>query len=453
VIDPRIEIAGTLSGIELKTSFRPELVFQFDKVQIYMVQNDPEVDPLAPVMEGFITNQYITANTLKIFALTLTVAGARSLTVLGLLISLGALLLLSFVVASIGGTSKETLVRMKYGSLLVDVQPRSLELDKPAVEVVSVDDLAKLAERNNAMILHEIQGYVHTYLVEGDQITYRYTLNEGPEGQTVLDSDPSISSFNLRQGIERGEFKVYYQPIVSLLDEKIIAVEALMRWQHPQNGLISAKDFIRAAESTGLIDTLGEWMLQVACAQLKEWRADGNPLRLSVNFSRRQLEKDPAQIIARVLTKTGLTADALQIEIPEDSLTVNPKHILANLARLKELGVNISVDGFSGQSSLSSLHELPIDSIKIDRLVIDKVNRPEDAEYIQGIISAALEQGLNVVAEGVETEEQMSFLRSQLCTQAQGYLIARPAPAQELTELLSSHQGSTLSKTAGNKRR
>jgi EAL domain-containing protein (putative c-di-GMP-specific phosphodiesterase class I) len=434
-ITPDVEISGLVQGVALKDNFAPPLSFQFDKLQAYMLKPDPKLDPLQPVQEGIVTHTHTAANTLKLFRLALPVASARAMAVIGLFVALVGLLALAVWISFLSRKSQEAMVRMKYGSMLIDVLPGRTGILRPTVDVMSVDDLARLAERNNVMILHEAHGKMHTYRVEGDQLTYRYTMIDGLEenGSTVPEV---INSFDLRQAIDRDEFKVFYQPIVSLVDEKIIAVEALLRWQHPTNGLITAKDFIRSAESTGLIDSLGEWMLQEACTQLLEWRQTGTKLRLTVNFSKRQLEKDPVSIISRVLTKTGLGAEALQVEIQEESLQDDPLNILENLARLKELGVHISLDGFTGQTSVSELGKLPIDSVKIDRLVIEKVSQPRDAEYIQGIISAMLSQGLNVVAEGVETEEQMEFLRSQLCPEAQGYLIARPGPASELTSLL-----------------
>lgn len=439
VISPQVVTEGLVKGLAVKDPFAPELTFQLDHVQAYLVRMDSKQDPLKPFQDGLVSDAHSEANTLKIFGLALKVAGARALAVMGLLIALLGLAWLGVMISRTAHHDKETFVRMKYGSLLVNVLPGARPFLASAVDVASVDDLARLAERNNAMILHEVQGKMHLYRVEGDQVTYRYTMMDGPEGLDIEKQAGAVGPLDLQQAIERDEFKVYYQPIVSLLDEKIIAVEALLRWQHPTNGLISAKDFIEVAETTGLIDRMGEWMLQSACAQLTEWRQAGNPLRLAVNFSRRQLEKDPAGIIARVLVKTGLSPAALQVEIGEESLLDESGAILTNLVRLKDLGVHISVDGFSGHSSIKTLKQLPVDSIKIDRMVIEKLNQPEDVEYVQGIISAALEQGLNVVAKGVETEQQLNFLRSQLCLQAQGYLIARPAPAQELSELLQNY--------------
>jgi EAL domain-containing protein (putative c-di-GMP-specific phosphodiesterase class I) len=241
---------------------------------------------------------------------------------------------------------------------------------------------------------------------------------------------------DLRRGLERQEFQVHYQPIVSLADGKITGVEALLRWQHPQRGLVFPAEFIPAAEATGLIEPIGEWMLPVACAQCKAWQKAGVPLTLAVNLSERQLEGDPVKIISRVLQNTGMDPHTLQIEIPETRLIESIHKILPRLQELKSLGIQISMDDFVGQSSLSSLERFPLDSVKIDRPLIERLINPEGGTIVRRMIAAALSLGLNVVAEGVETEEQLGFLRSNLCTLAQGYLLGRPASAQETTQLL-----------------
>jgi EAL domain-containing protein (putative c-di-GMP-specific phosphodiesterase class I) len=306
------------------------------------------------------------------------------------------------------------------------------------VDVVDIDDLVRLAERNNTVVLHEVKGWLHTYLVEADQVTYRFILNAALENPDLLIRQNShISAFNLQQGIDNAEFRIYYQPIVSILDKKILAVEALLRWERPHNGMVAAKDFILQAETTGLIDILGEWVLQEASKQVKEWRKNGLPLRLVVNFSRRQIEMNPAHLISHVLEQTGMDLDDLQIEISETCLLKDPDLIYSNLTELQKMGVHLSVDGYTGISSLTNLKQIPFESIKIDGSLIKQLDQPLGAEYVQAIISAVLDRGLNVVAEGVENHFQMNMLRSQYCSQAQGYLIAHPSPAAEMTIMLS----------------
>lgn len=434
-IIPNVHVQGSLQNVALTDSFNAPLTFQMDKVHAFVTRDANKTDPFTVTQEGMIANPVIAPNTLSILGMKLPVRTARILSVIGLAVSLTGLLGLAELISRTSKRSKEMLVRMKYGSTMVDVSPRTRLTNRPAMDVNDIDDLARLAERSNSVILHQKEGGLHTYLVEGEKTTYRYILHENG-GNPSADANLPHLPLDLRQAIEREELKVYYQPIVSLTDGKISAVEALLRWQHPQNGLISAKDFITAAESSGLIDSIGEWVLQTACMQIMQWRESGHNLRLAVNFSQRQIEHHPAQTIRQVLQRTGITADELQIEIPAGSLDINSSLVLSNIRELRQLGVKISLDGYSSQSTQMNLSELPVDSIKIDRKVIEKVNQPQEAEYVQGIISAALGCGLNVVAEGVETQDQMDFLRLQLCSQVQGFLIARPAPAEEISSLL-----------------
>ncbi len=319
----------------------------------------------------------------------------------------------------------------------------------PSIDVLTMDDLARLAERNSGVILHEAHGLVHYYFVQGDRIIYRYMINDGPGGSLEV----SQLEENLQLGMDRGEFQVFYQPIVSLSDGRITSVEALLRWQHPERGLISAGEFISIAERTGLIDRMGEWMLEVACTQFEHWQMAGTKIKLAVNLSEYQLQRDPARIISRVLQRTGMDPRSLQIEISEANIIRNISSVLPTLQKLNNLGVQLSVDNIAGHSSLSSLEQFPINSVKIDRLVIESINNPEGANSLGAIIDEGINHGLNVVAEGVETEEQLDFLRSHLCTLAQGYLLGRPASAGEVTILLEKGMNSTSEKPAKRKSR
>jgi EAL domain-containing protein (putative c-di-GMP-specific phosphodiesterase class I) len=213
-----------------------------------------------------------------------------------------------------------------------------------------------------------------------------------------------------------------------------------LRWQHPERGLISAAEFISIAERSGLIDKIGEWMLQVACTQFKIWQTNGMQIKLAINLSEYQMERDPAEMIARVLQKTGVDPRSIQIEISEANIVNNVSTVLPGLQKLTDLGIQLSVDNIAGKTSLSALEQFPINGIKIDRLVIEKISNPENATAISAMITEGINQGWNVVAEGVETEEQLEFLRSHLCTLAQGYLLGRPAPADVVTLILEKNR-------------
>lgn len=434
VIIPQVTITGKIMDRALHDSFEPSLVFRFDKLHLYLTGKDPEVDPLNPTKPGLLSGFRIESNTIQLFGKEIYISKIRSLSLTGVGISLSGLVILGFFIIFLAKRSHESLIKMKYDSMMVDAQNHGFETKPGMIDVSTIDDLAKLAERYNSMILHVKHDLAHYYLVQENGATYRFAIIEG------MGLFPAISlaqlEEELRKGLERGEFQVYYQPVVSLTDGKIAAVEALLRWRHPEHGLITAGEFIQGAEATRMIGPIDEWMLQSACTQLNEWKQAGLPLRLSVNLTEQQLESDPIKRISGILKNTGVDPRNLQIEITEHNLLEHANMILPGLQQLQNLGIQVSIDNFSGQSTLSTLGQLPINSVKVDRHLIEKISHPEESEIVGRMIAAALGLGLNVIGEGVETEEQQGFLRSQSCTQAQGYLLGRPAPAFEVTQLL-----------------
>jgi diguanylate cyclase (GGDEF)-like protein len=243
---------------------------------------------------------------------------------------------------------------------------------------------------------------------------------------------------DLRQAVTRNEFFVYYQPIVSLQNFNISGVEALLRWEHPQRGIIPPAEFIPLAEETGLIAKIGEQVLMIAAAQNKEWHDAGyDHLHVGVNFSAHQfIQQDIVKIIKKTLNKTGLHAQFLNIEITES--TAMEMNSTNTLLELSALGVKLSIDDFgTGYSSLGSLKNFAIDCIKIDKVFIQDVTRNKNADAIvKAIIAMAKNLKIKVIAEGVETEEQLNFLRSHDCDQIQGFIYSRPVPDNEFTALL-----------------
>jgi EAL domain-containing protein (putative c-di-GMP-specific phosphodiesterase class I) len=252
---------------------------------------------------------------------------------------------------------------------------------------------------------------------------------------------------SMRSGLERKEFKVYYQPQVSINTGQVVGMEALVRWQHPDLGLVSPSEFIPLAEDTGLIEHLGEWVLRTACAQTKAWHDDGfTALHVAVNLSPRQFQQpDLLLMIERLLKETGLNPNSLELEVTESSVMKNAESAINTLRELKARGIKISIDDFgSGYSSLSYLKHLPIDALKIDQsFVIDMTSDPKDAAIVMATIQLAHSLQLKVTAEGVETEEQLRFLRLLRCDEMQGYLFCRPLTDEAFAQLL--HEGRSLS--------
>ncbi len=245
---------------------------------------------------------------------------------------------------------------------------------------------------------------------------------------------------SLRHALERSEFVLYYQPRVDLGTGQIVGMEALIRWQHPDLGLILPARFIPLAEETGLIIPIGEWVFRTACAQNKAWQDAGLPaVIVSVNLSARQFrQKDLGKILSRILAETGLDAQYLELELTESLVMHNAEEFIDAMIGLKALGMHISIDDFgTGYSSLSYLKRFPIDRLKLDRsFVRDILSDPNDAVISQTVIVLAHSLNLKVTAEGVETAEQAAFLRAHHCDEVQGFYFGRPVPADEFMRLL-----------------
>jgi diguanylate cyclase (GGDEF)-like protein len=247
---------------------------------------------------------------------------------------------------------------------------------------------------------------------------------------------------DLRRALTRQEFLVYYQPIVSLATSRILGFEALVRWRHPERGMVSPAEFIPVAEETGLIIELGHWVLSEACLQMRWWQEQFPaylPLSLSVNLSSKQFSQpNLIEQIEQILDETGLDAHSLKLEITESVLMDNIEATTAMLVQLRFMGIQVSIDDFgTGYSSLSYLHRFPINTLKVDRSFVRRMGpEGENSEIVQAIISLARNLGLDVVAEGVETEEQLSQLRLMQCDYVQGYYFSKPAAKEEVSALI-----------------
>ncbi len=246
---------------------------------------------------------------------------------------------------------------------------------------------------------------------------------------------------DLRRALARDEFRVHYQPIVSLENWRITGFEALLRWEHPSIGSISPSEFVPVAEETGLIIPIGQWVLKEACQQLRIWQEQfpsDPPLTMSVNLSGKQFSQpDLIDQIKQALAETGLDAASLKVEITESAIIENIESATMALNQLKALGIRILLDDFgTGYSSLSYLHRFPIDTLKIDRSFVTRMSLPKNSEIIRTIISLAINLGMDVIAEGVETREQVIQLTGLNCEYVQGYLLSRPIDGKAMKQLI-----------------
>jgi EAL domain-containing protein (putative c-di-GMP-specific phosphodiesterase class I) len=240
----------------------------------------------------------------------------------------------------------------------------------------------------------------------------------------------------LRHALDRQEFVVHYQPQVSIESGRLVGMEALVRWNHPDRGLVAPGEFIPLAEDSRLIIPLGQWILATACRQAVRWHETGlDRLRVAVNLSVRQLQHpDLIRHVEEALSGAGLPPTLLELEVTESAAMQNVELTLSALVALREMGVRISMDDFgTGHSSLSHLKQFPVDAVKIDKsFVHDMTVDPYDAVIVSSVIDMAHSLRLKVLAEGVETPEQFQFLRQRGCDEAQGYLFSEPRPAAKL---------------------
>ena len=272
---------------------------------------------------------------------------------------------------------------------------------------------------------------------------FEFCSREGSEkaiAQMTLEGD-------LRRAIERKEFVLHFQPQVDSISGEVVAVEALIRWQDPERGLVMPNDFIPIAERAHLIVPIGEWVLREACTRVAEWQRTSPNLRVAVNLSNVQFQQpDFVEMIDRVLRETGVAPSLLELEITESVAMRNPEVALGILRSLKSKGIRISIDDFgTGYSSLSYLSRFPIDSLKIDqRFVRDIEQGGADSMIISAVIALAHNLKLTVIAEGVETETQAAFLRERNCEHQQGYLFSHPLPAADIDLLIGKTRGAEV---------
>jgi diguanylate cyclase (GGDEF)-like protein len=254
---------------------------------------------------------------------------------------------------------------------------------------------------------------------------------------------------DLRRALQRGELLLHYQPRINLESGLVDGVEALVRWMHPERGLILPDSFIQIAEETGLIVQLGEWVLQQACEQSRAWKAARLPrVAMAVNLSARQFrEENLVKRVAKIVRETGLKPGDLEMELTESLIMHDAELAIATLRELKALGVRLSVDDFgTGYSSLSYLQRLPIGTLKIDKSFVQGIGGvdPDAGVLAHAIISLGHSLHLKVVAEGVETEAQLAFLKQHRCDEAQGFYFARPLPPEECARFLAQRQAARI---------
>ena len=300
-------------------------------------------------------------------------------------------------------------------------------------------------------------GYEHPESVLRDADTAMYRAKEkGKARYELFDADMHARAVerlrlenDLRRAVERGEFQVYYQPIVSLDLDRVTGFEALIRWEHPLRGFVPPTEFIPVAEETGMIMEIGQWVLRESCRQMREWQRlsfDNRLLTISVNLSGKQfLQPNLIGCVKQILHETDLDPRCLKLEITESIMMENAEAASAMLVQLRGLGVQLSIDDFgTGYSSLSYLHRFPVNTLKIDRSFVTRIgDAGENSEIVRTILMLATNLGMDVIAEGVETKGQLAQLKAMGCPYGQGYLFSRPVDAADAGVLVGAGDAHT----------
>jgi EAL domain-containing protein (putative c-di-GMP-specific phosphodiesterase class I) len=259
----------------------------------------------------------------------------------------------------------------------------------------------------------------------GAHVIFESAIRQEIEARLRLESELALAA-------ERGEFELFYQPQVRLVDGTLIGAEALIRWRHPERGMVSPGEFMPVVNTSPCSETIAAWVLQTACHQARIWELAGHGVRIAVNLSPSQLQTgDLAAAVAEVLAATGLTPSLLELEVTEDILLLDEERVLGMFQRIQQLGVRIAFDDFgTGYASLSYLKKFPLDGLKIDRsFVLDLLSDPDDAAIVGSTVGLSKQLGLSVVAEGIENRATADLLVMMGCEEGQGYFFGRPTPA------------------------
>ena len=436
-IVPTIHILGNIQDRALEETFSPILRFYLDDIMLQVARTEADENPFQISQPGLVEGTRLVPATLSIFGLEMPVSTARTLSGVGLGLSILGGLVLYLLVHQVTKGEETALIALKYAPLLADVTGTNLDSRGQVVDVNSIEDLVRLAERHGETILHESLGNMHSYYLSHDNHIFRYQMS----ANMLVQRGGGLVSWKseLQTALEREEFEIYYQPVFSLENNKLIMVEALLRWRHPEKGLISPAEFLPAAEETGMIVPIGEWVLKTTCAQLRAWREPGLPqISLALNLSISQLQKNNlSELVSKNLEEAGLEPGDIRLEFSASKVLSGMEQLSPRLAELQQLGVQVWVDDFESNISLNLLTSLPVAGLKIEggfsRRVIGGTN---EGAVARALIELAHNMNMRVVAEGIEEVDQADFFRAQNCDEGQGFLFGRPMSRHELEALL-----------------
>ncbi|MEH2105599.1 putative bifunctional diguanylate cyclase/phosphodiesterase [Nostoc sp.] len=341
-----------------------------------------------------------------------------------------------FAIARIEIVSFESVIKLS--ELLLSTLSKPFSLEGNSIHITASIGIT-INGLNDRKSVDQLLQQAHIALYEAKQQGRRQYQYYSPEINAQLQERLTLEN-ELHGALGRNEMLVYYQPLVDLHSGQITAMEALLRWQHPTLGLVSPAKFIPIAEANGLIVPIGEWVLRTACTQNRAWQQAGfSSIRISVNLSARQFEQPYlVEIVSQILEETGLQASCLELEVTESFLMADMERSVKTLKQLRQLGIWLALDDFgTGYSSLNYLKCFPVNMLKIDQsFVQDVMSNPDSAAVTDAIIALAKSLRLKITAEGVETQEQLDYLKKQGCHEGQGYYFSCPMPAEIIAQML-----------------
>lgn len=348
-------------------------------------------------------------------------------------------------VARLGGD--EFIIILEQVKTIEDVH----ELAKKLLDVVttqfSINEHQLFTAASLGISMFPDDGFTADELIKNADAAMYKAKDKGRHNYHFYTKELTSSAYNrvmletsLRQAIENNELTIYYQPQISLKDRKVYGVEALVRWEHPELGLLTPEKFLQIAEDSRLIVPLGKWILLTACTQMAQWKKEGIDIQLvAVNLAEAQI-RDPNLVdtVKEILDKSDCSCEQLELEITETFIMKETEHSINTLNALRDMGVSLAIDDFgTGYSSLSYLKKLPVNKLKIDRsFVADITSDNEDAAIIRAIIALGSSMNLDIIAEGIETKSQETFLKDHACQYGQGFLYAKPMPAEKIKAYL-----------------
>lgn len=446
VIRPEISYQGQIGELPLEGEFQPEFQFQIDTS---LMRLPGEEEQLTIIEEGALEKIRVLPNTLSIFGLSLDVKTARWTAAAVFLFCLAGGVWPLVSLYRDWKSSDASRIQVQYHPMLVDVAFGSPARNaEQIVQVASFQDLSKMAERYGAMILHESRGHFHRYSIQDEGTVYQYSL-DGIQDHSLF-SDLNDFKLALSTALEQDQLELYYQPIVDLRDKQVTGIEAFVRWNHPRLGMLYPAEFIQLAEENGLIPVIDRWVIERGCRQLNEWEEFGLPLvPLSINISPNTILDDNfSNHIKNALLQSRCNPDFLQLEINRSNQIFRDKTIQQRLLAIRRLGIRLAIDNFATDAAnqIDQVSRMPIQSLKIDRSIMQGVTGDQsNLRLINAVVKMARSLQIEVIAQGVENNEQIALLEKQEISLAQGYFLGDPVPAREMGWKL----GKTLPQSSG----